>query len=278
MDYVGYRRLYEQAKDNDFKVTAEILGLFGFGESYSGAAMSSYMAIVNLLATLSADGVSPYLIGVAGSVAVGKSTTSRILKYLLETRGYKVALVPTDGFLHSNDYLAKHNLEQRKGFPESYDMKKLLGFLTDLKQGRGDVTAPCYSHHIYDIVQSGHIKAGGAEIVILEGLNVLQNNHNRSVSDFVDFGIYVDADTLDITSWFLTRFMMYRDMAKNDPSAYFYNFKSFSDDEAAAYATAIWENINLANLNINILPSRENADMIIAKDSSHCITDVYIKE
>ena len=286
MDYVGYRCLPKQVLKSDFKITTEVLRLFGFGENYSkDDIISKYMPMVKLLASLTAEHqalqAAPYVIGVAGSVAVGKSTASRIIKYLLE-HSYTVALVPTDGFLYSNEYLKRHNLEERKGFPESYDMKKLLNFLTELKQGRRNLKIPCYSHHIYDTVKNEYITINKADIVIIEGLNVLQSKQDElkenTVSNFIDFGIYVDADTDDIAAWFLTRFMMYRDMAKNDPSAYFYNFKDFSDAQATHYATAIWEKINLINLTTNILPSRSNADLIVAKDSAHSVTNIYVKE
>ena len=286
MDYVGYRCLPKQVPKSDFKVTTEIMQLFGFGENYSkDDIISKYIPMVELLSGLIAEHQSqqaaPYVIGVAGSVAVGKSTASRIIKHLLE-HSYKVTLVPTDGFLYSNEYLKCHNLEERKGFPESYDMKKLLNFLTELKQGKRNLKIPCYSHHIYDIVKNEYITVNNADIVIIEGLNVLQSQQNalkeKTVSSFINFGIYVDANIDDIASWFLTRFMTYRDMAKNDPSAYFYNFKDFSDEQATSYAAAIWGKINLINLTTNILPSRSNADLIIAKDSAHSVTNIYVKE
>jgi type I pantothenate kinase len=299
LDYVGYKilpfqQLAKVAKNN-FNVTTNILDLFGFGESYSkDDIILNYMPMANMIVSLAAEKqvlqnvkFKPYIIGIAGSVAVGKSTTARIIKYLLENNtrySYKVALVPTDGFLHSNKYLAHHNIEGRKGFPESYDMKKLLNFLAELKQGMCDLQVPCYSHHTYDTVTNEYVTISQADIVIIEGLNVLQSQQDKcngnkvTVSSFIDFGIYVDANTEDISSWFIKRFMMYRDIAKNDPSAYFYNFRDFSDKHAILYAKAVWKKINLINLNENILPSRNKADLIVAKDSSHCITNVYFKE
>jgi type I pantothenate kinase len=294
LHYTGYKLLPlqqvpQKVTKNGFNITINIQDLFGFGESYSkDDIVLKYMPMVRMFASLADKKkalqdmqFSPYVIGVAGSVAVGKSTTARIIKYLLEHHtkyNYKVALVPTDGFLYTNEYLAQHKIESRKGFPESYDMKRLLNFLTKLKQGECDLQVPCYSHHTYDRVKNEYVTINQADIVILEGLNVLQRQQGEHVSNFIDLGIYIDANTEDIATWFIKRFMMYRDIAKNDPSAYFYNFRAFSDKQAIDYATAVWEKINLINLNENILPSRDKADLIVAKNSSHCIEAVYLKE
>ncbi|MEE3002816.1 MAG: type I pantothenate kinase [Pseudomonadota bacterium] len=230
----------------------------------------------------------PFIIGVAGSVAVGKSTTARILKYLLETLDtcyYDVALVATDGFLYENAVLEEKNILNRKGFPESYDINKLLNFLQDARQGKSNLKFPAYSHHCYDIIPNKYMTINAPEIIILEGLNVLQlprikdskSSLKYCVADFIDFGIYLDAEHDVIENWYLDRFFSYQQQAKNDPSAYMYSLRGLDEMAAKAYGRDIWKRINLLNLKENILPSRSRADIILSKEPTHNISRVYLK-
>jgi type I pantothenate kinase len=223
----------------------------------------------------------PYVIGIAGSVAVGKSTLARILQALLSRwpDHPKVDLVTTDGFLHPNSVLEARGISNRKGFPESYDTGRLLDFLADLKSGVEEVHAPVYSHVVYDIVADQHVTVRQPDILILEGLNVLQMAHGASefVSDYFDFSIYLDAEEADIERWFLERFMTLRETVFKDPTSFFRHFAELSDDQAAAVAHDIWVDINGRNLRDNILPTRSRAALILHKAADHRVDSVQLR-
>jgi len=222
----------------------------------------------------------PYVIGVAGSVAVGKSTFARILQALLARwpDHPNVGLVTTDGFLHPNRVLEERGLMSRKGFPESYDTRRLLAFLREVKSGAEVVKAPVYSHVVYDVIADEEVIIQGPDIIILEGLNVLQvsTQGNEFVSDYFDFSIYVDAEESDIIAWFIARFMKLRESVFKDPNSFFRHYAMLSDDEAVATAMSIWHDINGLNLRENIMPTRERAALILHKAADHRVTDVRL--
>jgi type I pantothenate kinase len=229
----------------------------------------------------------PFIMGIGGSVAVGKSTTARVLRELLARWPHhpKVDLVTTDGFLYPNRVLKARGLMHRKGFPESYDVKRLLQFVADVKSGVAEVSAPVYSHLHYDIVPGGAQIVRQPDIMILEGLNVLQTSAvpNRTkpplfVSDFFDFAIYVDAKPSHIQSWYVERFLMLCRTAFRDPESYFHRYASLSEDEARVTAEQIWRDINEINLKENILPTRSRADLILAKDAEHAVRRVLLRK
>lgn len=229
----------------------------------------------------------PYIIGMAGSVAAGKSTTARILQALLSRwpNHPKVDLVPTDGFLLPNAVLESEGLMNRKGFPESYDLPAVLRFLSDIKAGRRDVEAPVYSHLFYDVQPGQTIKIDQPDVLIVEGLNVLQTGKPPQdgkaipyVSDFFDFSIYLDADIEILRTWYIERFYRLRETAFKNPKSYFHRYASLSDDEAHATADKIWETINLANLCENVLPTRQRADLILRKGDNHEIASVALRK
>ena len=224
------------------------------------------------------DGVMPFIIGVAGSVAVGKSTTARVLRALLRRwpNTPKVDLMAPDGFLLPNAVLKREGLMERKGFPESYDRAALLAFLNDIKSGRQTVAAPVYSHLTYDIVPDETVTIERPDILIVEGLNVLQTSRLARdssdapfVSDFFDFSIYIDADEAVIRTWYLERFTKLRQTAFLDPDSYFHRYASITEAEAIAFASGLWDRINLVNLRENILPTRPRADLILRKGPDH---------
>ena len=227
----------------------------------------------------------PYIIGVAGSVAVGKSTTARLLRELLARwpNSPRVDLVTTDGFLLPNATLEARGLMHRKGFPESYDARSLLAFVADIKAGRVGVQSPVYSHESYDIVPGKRITLGAADIVIIEGLNVLQTRTDPDapqtfVSDYFDFSIYVDADPDDLERWYLERFLTLQRTAFRRPRAYFNRYAHLSAHEARTIAAGIWREINAKNLRENILPTRERADLILEKSNDHSIRRVRLRK
>lgn len=233
------------------------------------------------------DGKMPFIIGIAGSVAVGKSTTARLLKHLLHRwpGAPKVELVTTDGFLFPNAVLEAENLMGRKGFPESYDIPALLRFLTDIKAGRPRVEAPVYSHLVYDVVANQRVVVEAPDILILEGLNVLQTRDMPKdgkaipfVSDYFDFSVYVDADEAANRRWYLERFMQLRATRFQDPRSYFHAYASASEEETVALATDLWERINLVNLRENILPTRPRADLVLRKGADHAIEEVALRK
>jgi type I pantothenate kinase len=234
-----------------------------------------------------AEAKVPYIIGVAGSVAVGKSTTARVLQALLARwpNVPKVDLVTTDGFLLPNAVLEREGLMERKGFPESYDLPTLLRFLADVKAGRRPVRAPIYSHLVYDVMPNQWIEVDRPDILIVEGLNVLQTGQLPKdgkaipyVSDFFDFSVYIDADEEVLRRWYVNRFLTLRQTAFRDPKSYFHRYASLDDKQATETANSIWNRINLVNLNENILPTRQRAHLILKKDQNHQVQEVALRK
>ncbi|MBO6758064.1 MAG: type I pantothenate kinase [Roseibium sp.] len=233
------------------------------------------------------DGKIPFIIGVAGSVSVGKSTTSRVLRALLARwpASPKVDLVTTDGFLYPNMVLEAEGLMSKKGFPESFDRPRLLRFLSDIKAGKRNVRAPVYSHFYYDVMPGHTVTVDKPDILIVEGLNVLQTRElprdGRAVpfvSDFFDFSVYIDAEEQLLEDWYVERFMRLRETAFRDPSSYFHKYSRISDRQALETASQIWRDINLVNLQENILPTRPRADLILTKDASHRVSKVALRK
>ncbi|MEK2144857.1 type I pantothenate kinase [Vibrio parahaemolyticus] len=228
----------------------------------------------------------PFVIGIAGSVAVGKSTTARILKALLSRweNHPKVALVTTDGFLYPKKVLEESGIMHRKGFPESYDIKRLVEFVSDVKAGKPNLEVPVYSHITYDITDELK-KVDRPDVLIIEGLNVLQSGmdyphdpHRVFVSDFLDFSIYVDAESETIEQWYVERFLKFRRGAFTKPGSYFSHYTQLSVDEAKSKAKEIWRNINGLNLELNILPTRERAHLILHKGANHLVDKVSLRK
>jgi type I pantothenate kinase len=233
------------------------------------------------------DGKVPYIIGIAGSVAVGKSTTARVMQAMLSRwpNTPKVQLVTTDGFLRPNAALQRDGLMERKGFPESYDGMALIRFLSDVKAGKHNVVAPVYSHLVYDVVPGETITVDRPDILIVEGLNVLLPNRlSREdkmipfVSDFFDFSVFLHADEALLEKWYVARFMRLRETAFRDPRSYFHKYADLGDDAAQAIARAIWTRINLVNLQENILPTRPRASLLLTKGASHRIEEVALRK
>ena len=269
----------------DMKEVEEIyLPLSRLLSLYVAATQRLFRAQQNFLGT--EDTKMPYIIGVAGSVAVGKSTTARVLQALLARwpNVPKVDLITTDGFLYPNAILAREGLMERKGFPESYDLPALLRFLTDVKAGRRPARAPVYSHLVYDVMPNHWVEIDRPDILVVEGLNVLQAGRPPKdgkaipyVSDFFDFSVYLDADEDVLLSWYVDRFLTLRGTAFRDPKSYFHRYANLSDAEAIETATGIWRRINLLNLHENILPTRQRADLILKKSESHMVDEVALR-
>lgn len=233
------------------------------------------------------DGKVPYIIGVAGSVAAGKSTTARVLKAMLSRwpNTPKVELVTTDGFLMPNAELQRQGLMERKGFPESYDAVAMLKFLARVKAGERNVEAPLYSHLVYDVLPDEKVVIDRPDILIFEGINVLQGpRRDRQgkpvpfVSDFFDFSIYIDAGEAELRHWYVERFMRLRETAFRDPKSFFRKYAELSEADALSTANGLWDRINLVNLRENIVPSRPRASLILRKGSDHRIAEVALRK
>ena len=226
--------------------------------------------------------VPPFIIGIAGSVAVGKSTTARLLQTIL-TRVFKrrnVQLITTDGFLYPNKVLEERGIMDRKGFPESYDMERLITFLNQVKNGEDEIRVPTYSHSVYDIIEGEYDIISQPDILIVEGINTLQLPANQQiyVSDFFDFSVFVDADPKLIEQWYLERFGALLDTAFLDPENYYYQYAIGNREDAFAMAKSVWKSVNLKNLEEYILPTRGRADIILHKTEKHIIDEIYLRK
>ncbi|NBR00093.1 MAG: type I pantothenate kinase [Actinobacteria bacterium] len=261
------------------EVSAVILPLTRLLNLYVSATQNLHKVSATFLGAMSPK--VPYVIGIAGSVAVGKSTFARILQALLARwpEHPKVDLITTDGFLFPNRVLEDRGIMNRKGFPESYDTKALLQFMRDLKGGAHEVKAPVYSHVVYDIVDGDHVTVRQPDILILEGLNVLQvgSEANEFVSDYFDFSIYIDAAEPDIEQWYVERFQTLRETVFRDPDSFFQMYAHLSDEEAVATARMIWREINGKNLVENIEPTKSRASLILEKGHDHRVTNVQLR-
>ena len=262
------------------EVAAVYLPLTRLLNLYVSATQSLHRVSTTFLGTIAPK--LPYIIGVAGSVAVGKSTLARLLQTLLSRwpEHPRVELITTDGFLFPNAELEARGIMDRKGFPESYDTRQLLDFLRAVKSGEPEVTAPIYSHVIYDVLPDRHEIVHQPDILILEGLNVLQvdSHANEFVSDYFDFSIYLDAEESLIESWFIERFHALRRTVFQDPQSFFKHFADLTDEQATALAAQIWESINGRNLRENIAPTKGRASLIIEKGADHRVTDVFLRK
>ncbi|MBD8023731.1 type I pantothenate kinase [Microbacterium gallinarum] len=254
---------------------SRLLSLYAKSTKQLGAETSAFLH--------DADSTTPFVVAVAGSVAVGKSTIARLLRELMSRwpDTPRVELVTTDGFLYPNVELERRGIMARKGFPESYDRRALVSFLTEVKSGAPEVRAPFYSHMRYDIVPDAHVTVRRPDVVIVEGLNVLQPPpapHDVAVSDLFDFSIYVDADPAHIAQWYVERFMALKTGAFANPSSFFNVFSHLSDDEAVQTALGYWNDINLPNLMENVLPTRGRASLVLQKAADHTVERVLLRK
>ena len=253
---------------------SRLLNLYATGARQLHARTSAFLG--------TRDATTPFVIGVAGSVAVGKSTVARLLRELLShwDDTPKVELVPTDGFLLPNAELERRGILDRKGFPESYDRRGLLRFVTAVKSGAPEVRAPFYSHERYDIVPDAELIVRRPDILIIEGLNVLQapSRNGLAVSDLFDFGVYVDARTQDIAEWYVHRFQRLQTAAFTSPNSYFHRFASLGPEESRETALGYWRSINEPNLRDNILPTRSRATLVLKKAEDHAVHSVLLRK
>ena len=254
---------------------SRLLSLYAKATKRLGAETSSFLG--------DADSTTPFVVAVAGSVAVGKSTIARLLRELMSRwpDTPRVELVTTDGFLYPNAELERRGIMARKGFPESYDRRALVSFLTEVKSGAAEVRAPFYSHMRYDIVPDAHTTVRRPDVVIVEGLNVLQpppSPHEVAVSDLFDFSVYVDADPGHIAQWYVERFMALKTGAFANPSSFFNVFSHLTDEEAVQTAMGYWNDINLPNLMENVLPTRHRASLVLQKAADHTVGRVLLRK
>jgi len=262
------------------EVVAIYLPLTRLLNLYVSATQNLHRVAATFLGTISPK--MPYVIGIAGSVAVGKSTSARILQALLTRwpEHPRVELITTDGFLYPNAVLESRGIMNRKGFPESYDTKRLVQFLREIKAGMPDVSVPVYSHVEYDIVKGDSQVVHQPDILIVEGLNVLQvgSDAMEFVSDYFDFSIYIDAVESDIENWYIERFLALRKTIFNDPASFFTHFAHLTDEQAIEVARGIWREINGKNLSDNIAPTRARASLVMQKDANHRVTEVHLRK
>lgn len=254
---------------------SKLLNLYATSSRHLGKSTSAFLQ--------EGDTTTPFVIGVSGSVAVGKSTIARLLRELISRwpGTPRVELVTTDGFLYPNAELEKRGLMQRKGFPESYDRRRLVQFVTDIKSGVPEVSAPFYSHTKYDIVPDARVVVRQPDVLIVEGLNVLQpppHPNDVAVSDLFDFSIFVDGDPNAIKRWYIERFLVLRKRAFSNPNSYFNVFANLSDEEAQNAAEGYWDDINLPNLKENVLPTKHRATLVLDKGTEHEVRTVFLRK